>query len=127
MFAFGPDIKDGQVIDQMDQVDHYNAFCHLLNLEPKPNNGTTEMLGKLLNNFDDDDSTELIGDDDDDDDDNSGEDKDGDGKPDHKQKKNDDDDDDDDDDDNGSISQSNWITIPIVLICTFVLSYDNTW
>lgn len=97
MYAYGPDIRDGTVIEEMDMVDHYGVLCHLLGLEPRPNNGTVEMYDEILNKFDDDSSEEekAAGDDKDDDDDDSKEEND-------KKAEKKDGDDDDDDDDNGS-------------------------
>lgn len=108
MYAYGPDIRDGQVIEQMDQVDHYNLFCALLNLEPKPNNGTTEMFKQVLNKY----ATE-------EEDQNDGEKENEDDKENKKKKKDGDDDDEDDDEndddedeDNGTIalSASRWLS-----------------
>lgn len=99
MYAYGPDIRDGTVIEEMDMVDHYGVLCQLLGLEARPNNGTVEMYDEILNKFDDDSSEEekAAGDDkDDDDDDDSKE------EGNKKGEKKDGDDDDDDDDDNGS-------------------------
>jgi len=56
MYAYGPDIHAGQVIKQMEQVDHYNIFCQLLDLEPRANNGTTELYSKILFKFKDEEA-----------------------------------------------------------------------
>lgn len=117
MYAYGPDIKDGQVVEEMDMVDHYGLFCHLLGLTPKPNNGSTEMYDEVLSKFDD--SSEEKDDDDDDDDSKEGEKK-GDGEKKEGEKK----DDDDDDDDNGALmAASSTAFITVLLTLSFAYSF----
>lgn len=79
MYASGPDIRDGQVIDEMEQVDHYNVLCDLLGLKPKANNGSVAILSKILTKHtrededqedDNDEKSNEIGSKEDDDDDN---------------------------------------------------------
>lgn len=54
MYAFGCDIQDNKVIDEIEQVDHYDIFCELLGLHPKPNNGSHDVMRKIMSKFEED-------------------------------------------------------------------------
>ena len=108
MYASGPDIQRSEVIEEMEQVDHYNVFCHLLGIEPKPNNGSMSIAKRILRKFDDVDE----------DDDKS------ESKEDSKEDDDDDDkDDDDDDDDDNSVAalQFCWQILAPLVIISFLL------
>lgn len=51
MYATGPDIRDGQVIASLKQVDHYNIFCQLLGIPAKANNGSLEIVHSVLSRY----------------------------------------------------------------------------
>ena len=116
MYAFGVDITNNQVIEEMDMVDHYGVFCQLLGLESRPNNGTTGMYDEILNKFAETSDEDKTDKDDDNNDDNSKE------EGDKKDKK---DDEDDDQDDNGSLrlGASSWVSVLLCLSFAFVLQY----
>ena len=40
MYGFGSALKRNYTSAPIEMVDHYNLFCHLLNITPLPNNGT---------------------------------------------------------------------------------------
>lgn len=71
MYAFGSDIQDNRVIDEISQVDHYNVFCELLELKPRANNGSATLAKKLLSKFEKDDDDDDDSEEDDDKDDDS--------------------------------------------------------
>jgi hypothetical protein len=48
MYGFGPAFRKDYVCGPLEQVDHYNLFCHLIDIKPKPNNGTYSRVEKLL-------------------------------------------------------------------------------
>jgi hypothetical protein len=48
MYGFGPAFRKDYVCSPLEQVDHYNLFCHLIDIKPKPNNGTYSRVEKLL-------------------------------------------------------------------------------
>lgn len=126
MYAYGPDIKAGQVIEEMDMVDHYGLFCHLLGLSPRPNNGSTEMYDEVLSKFADSSEEEKDGADDDDDDDDEG--KEGEKKEAEKKTGggghgDGDDDDDDDDDDNGTLMAASSSTPFITVLLALTIAY----
>jgi hypothetical protein len=50
--AMGPDFKPGAKVDTFDNVDIYPLMCKLLQLKPAPNNGSLEIVSKLLVNRD---------------------------------------------------------------------------
>lgn len=46
--AMGPAFKKGYVSDQFNSVDIYPLMCHILGIEPAPNNGSFENVKNLL-------------------------------------------------------------------------------
>ena len=48
MYGFGPAFRKNYVSEPLAQVDHYNLFCHLLDIDPKPNNGSMARIERLL-------------------------------------------------------------------------------
>ncbi|RWS29154.1 ectonucleotide pyrophosphatase/phosphodiesterase family member 6-like isoform X1 [Leptotrombidium deliense] len=47
-FAIGPAFKHGYLNIPLKQIDHYQVFCHILGLNPKPNNGSWDRVSKML-------------------------------------------------------------------------------
>jgi hypothetical protein len=73
MYGFGPAFRKDYVCGPLEQVDHYNLFCHLIHIKPKPNNGTYSRVEKLLieSESSDDESGQQIDDEDSDSDQNN--------------------------------------------------------
>ncbi|GFO16409.1 ectonucleotide pyrophosphatase/phosphodiesterase 5, partial [Plakobranchus ocellatus] len=46
--ARGPAFKQNAVVESIDTVDIYPLICHLLNIDPAPNNGSLERAATLL-------------------------------------------------------------------------------
>nr|XP_042911207.1 glycerophosphocholine cholinephosphodiesterase ENPP6-like [Parasteatoda tepidariorum] len=46
--AMGPDLRGNLKPQPFDIIDIYNLMCHLLKIEPLPNNGTWEHVEPLL-------------------------------------------------------------------------------
>ena len=46
--ARGPAFKQNAVVESIDTVDIYPLMCHLLNIEPAPNNGSLQRAATLL-------------------------------------------------------------------------------
>ncbi|GFO23904.1 ectonucleotide pyrophosphatase/phosphodiesterase family member 5 [Plakobranchus ocellatus] len=44
--ARGPAFKQNAVVESIDTVDIYPLICHLLNIDPAPNNGSLERAEK---------------------------------------------------------------------------------
>lgn len=104
MYAAGPDIQDAESIKDMKMVDHYQIFCDLLGLSPKPNNGSEAILKDILTKYEAEDDSQEDGDDDDNKKDNDSDEK----------------DDDDDDDDNGGVAlgmpANSWLVCVALLL-----------
>eukprot|EP00794_Sanderia_malayensis_P018640 gene18640-20521_t len=49
-FAFGPCFKQGQTFDSLQMVDVYSMMCAILNIKPRPNNGTLDRVKMMLDN-----------------------------------------------------------------------------
>lgn len=80
MYAFGPAFRSNYVSKPLSQVDHYNLFCHVLDIKPKSNNGTWSHVEKLLKDSESDESSSEESDEDESDEsDESGEDDEDDG------------------------------------------------
>ncbi|RWS19557.1 ectonucleotide pyrophosphatase/phosphodiesterase family member 6-like isoform X4 [Leptotrombidium deliense] len=47
-FAIGPAFKHGYLNIPLKQIDHYQVFCHILGLNPKPNNGSWDRVSNML-------------------------------------------------------------------------------
>ncbi|CAG2117897.1 unnamed protein product, partial [Medioppia subpectinata] len=48
MYGFGPAFKKNFMAQPLEMVDHYNLFCHLLGINPIPNNGTDSKVREML-------------------------------------------------------------------------------
>ncbi|CAG2174264.1 unnamed protein product, partial [Oppiella nova] len=48
MYGFGPALKKNYTSDWISMVDHYNLFCHILGINPIPNNGTDAKAKAML-------------------------------------------------------------------------------
>jgi len=48
MYGFGPAFRKDYISKPLEQVDHYNLFCHLIEIKANPNNGTFSKVQKLL-------------------------------------------------------------------------------
>ncbi|XP_076035464.1 venom phosphodiesterase-like isoform X2 [Oratosquilla oratoria] len=48
--AYGPDLKDGFEVEPFQNIELYNLMCHLVGVDPAPNNGTWGALNHLLVN-----------------------------------------------------------------------------
>ncbi|XP_076035320.1 venom phosphodiesterase-like [Oratosquilla oratoria] len=46
--AYGPDFKDGFEVEPFQNIELYNLMCHLVGVDPAPNNGTWGSLHHLL-------------------------------------------------------------------------------
>ncbi|XP_059153949.1 ectonucleotide pyrophosphatase/phosphodiesterase family member 5-like [Physella acuta] len=46
--AMGPSFKQGFSVESFSSVDIYPLMCHLLKLQPAPNNGSMKIVGQLL-------------------------------------------------------------------------------
>lgn len=100
MYASGPDIRNGLVIEEMEQVDHYNALCDLLGLKPRPNNGSVAILSRILTKHAKDDDDDEDGDDDDKSDESGSN--------------------EDDDDDNEAMGFGHCLSLTVFTACLFI-------
>jgi hypothetical protein len=48
MYARGPGLKENFVSKPLMMTDHYNLICHLLDMEPQPNNGSWLRVQGML-------------------------------------------------------------------------------
>ncbi|CAG2123020.1 unnamed protein product, partial [Medioppia subpectinata] len=48
MYGFGPALKKNYTAESLEMVDHYNLFCHILGINPIPNNGTDSKAREML-------------------------------------------------------------------------------
>src|SRR5690606_11666773 len=48
MLAAGPKLKAGFTSRPIVMTDHYNLICHMLDLEPRPNNGSWSRIKPML-------------------------------------------------------------------------------
>ncbi|CAG2178111.1 unnamed protein product, partial [Oppiella nova] len=54
MYGFGPALKKNYTSDWISMVDHYNLFCHILGINPIPNNGTDAKAKAIILDFEHD-------------------------------------------------------------------------
>ncbi|GBM65012.1 Ectonucleotide pyrophosphatase/phosphodiesterase family member 6 [Araneus ventricosus] len=47
-YARGPSFKKGLIAPPMEMVDHYNAICKAMGMEPMPNNGSWSRVSEML-------------------------------------------------------------------------------